>query len=91
MSVAAVVVWVPGDVDPRPCLASLEPQVDELLMVANPGTPPPVADGIHVLVGERPLGFGANVNRGVAATNAPFVIAANADVEAAEGAVAAWA
>jgi GT2 family glycosyltransferase len=89
VTVAAVVVWVPGDVDPRPCLASLAPQVDELVLVANPGEPPPVADGTRVLAGDRPLGFGANVNRGVAATTAPFVIAANADVEAAEGSVAA--
>jgi N-acetylglucosaminyl-diphospho-decaprenol L-rhamnosyltransferase len=38
---------------------------------------------------ERTLGFGANINRGVAATSAPFVIASNSDIEATPGSIAA--
>ena len=38
--VAAVVIWTPGDPDPGPCLESLGPQVDELVLVANPGGDP---------------------------------------------------
>ena len=34
--VAAVVIWTPGDPDPGPCLDSLAPQVDELVLVATP-------------------------------------------------------
>jgi len=43
----------------------------------------------RVLANERTLGFGANINRGVAATDAPFVIASNSDIEATPGSVAA--
>ena len=38
--VAAVVIWTPGDPDPGPCLDSLAPQVDELVLTVNPGGSP---------------------------------------------------
>ena len=88
MTVAAVVIWTPGDPDPEPCLESLAPQVDELLLVANPGGSPSSAGG-RVIENERTLGFGANINRGVAATSAPFVVASNPDIEATAGSIAA--
>jgi N-acetylglucosaminyl-diphospho-decaprenol L-rhamnosyltransferase len=87
-SVAAVVIYTPGDPDPGPCLASLAPQVDELVLVANPGGEPS-SDGATLLANEQTRGFGANINRGVAATTAPYLIASNCDIEAAEGCVAA--
>jgi GT2 family glycosyltransferase len=85
-SVAAVVIWTPGDPDPGPCLEWLAPQVDELALVANPGGSPSTA-GAQVIRNERTLGFGANINRGVAATSAAYVIASNADIEVTPGAV----
>ena len=88
MTVAAIVIWTPGDPDPAQCLESLAPQVDELVLVANPGGSPTSA-GARVIENERTLGFGANINRGVAATSAPFVIASNPDIEATPGSVAA--
>ena len=86
MSVAAIVIWTPGDPDPGPCLDSLAPQVDELVLVANPGGSPSPA-GARVIENERTLGFGANINRGVQATSAPLVIASNPDIEATPGSI----
>jgi N-acetylglucosaminyl-diphospho-decaprenol L-rhamnosyltransferase len=88
VTVAAVVIWTPGDPDPEPCLDSLAPQVDELVLVANPGGSPSTGSA-RVLANERTLGFGANINRGVAETRAPFVIASNSDIEATPGSVSA--
>jgi N-acetylglucosaminyl-diphospho-decaprenol L-rhamnosyltransferase len=87
VSAAAVVVWTPGDPDPAPCLESLAPQVDELVLTVNPGGTPETA-GATVIENERTLGFGANINRGVAATTAPYVVVSNSDIEVTEGAVA---
>ena len=87
MTVAAVVIWTPGDPDPRACLESLGPQVDELVLVANPGGSPSTTPHTHLIANERTLGFGANINRGVTATTAPFVTAANPDIEARTGAI----
>jgi GT2 family glycosyltransferase len=84
------VIWTPGDPDPQPCLDSLGPQVDELVITANPGGSPST-DGARVIANERTLGFGANINRGVAATAAPYVVASNPDIEVTPGAVAALA
>jgi N-acetylglucosaminyl-diphospho-decaprenol L-rhamnosyltransferase len=88
VTVAVVVIWTPGDPDPEPCLESLAPQVDELVLVVNPGGSPSTGSA-RVLANERTLGFGANINRGVAETDAPFVIASNSDIEATPGSVAA--
>jgi len=89
VSVAAVVIWTPGDPDPGECLESLDSQVDELVLVANPGGSPSAPGKTRVLANERTLGFGANINRGVAATTASFVAASNPDIEATAGSIAA--
>ena len=60
------------------CLAALAPQVDELVVVANP--PAPEVDA-RLIVNDRALGFAANANRGIAATTRPFVVVANPDTE----------
>jgi len=86
--VAAVVIWTPGDPDPGPCLASLTSQVDELVLVANPGGDPST-ERARLIANERTLGFGANINRGIAATSSPYVVASNSDIEAADGCIAA--
>jgi N-acetylglucosaminyl-diphospho-decaprenol L-rhamnosyltransferase len=85
VSVAGVVVTHGPDKDLPSCLEALAPQVDELVVVANP--PPPETEA-RVIVNERPLSFAANVNRGVAATEAPFVVVANPDTEAEPCAIA---
>ncbi len=85
MSIAAVVVYTPGnDREPGPCLESLAPQVDELVLVSNlPGAaPPPVPAGVRVLENEQRLGYAANMNKGISATSAEFVVVANPDTEA---------
>jgi GT2 family glycosyltransferase len=66
------------------CLEALAPQVDELVVVANP--PAPSVDARQI-VNERPLGFAANANKGIAATSAPFVIVANPDTVPQPGSV----
>jgi N-acetylglucosaminyl-diphospho-decaprenol L-rhamnosyltransferase len=86
VTVAAVVVTHGADPELSRCLAALAPQVDELIVVANPPAPEVEA---HVLVNERPLGFAANANRGIAETKAPFVVVANPDTEAMPEAVSA--
>ena len=85
--VAAVVIWTPGDPDPGPCLESLAPQVDELVLVANPGGDPTTGEAT-VVRNAGTKGFGTNINAGVAATSAPFVAASNPDVLVEPGALA---
>ena len=58
------------------------------MLVANPGGSPSTA-GARVIRNERTLGFGANINRGVAATTAELIAAANPDIEATAGSIAA--
>ena len=84
MSVAGIVVTHGPDPDLERCLAALAPQVDELLVVANP--PAPTVDA-ELIVNARPLGFAANANRGIAATTAPLVVVANPDTQARPDAV----
>jgi len=88
VSAAAVVIWTPGDPDPQPCLNSLAPQVDELVITVNPGGSPST-NGARAIESERTLGFGTNINRGVAATGAPYVVVSNPDIEVTSGAIAA--
>jgi N-acetylglucosaminyl-diphospho-decaprenol L-rhamnosyltransferase len=85
VSVAAVVVTHGPEPALTRCLAALGPQVDEVVVVANP--PPPAVDA-RLIVNERPLGFAANANQGIAATTASFVVVANPDTEPQDGAVA---
>ena len=83
-SVAAVVVTHRAGPELARCLEALTPQVDELVVVANP--PAPSVDA-RLIVNERALGFAANANKGIAATTAPFVVVANPDTLPREGAV----
>jgi GT2 family glycosyltransferase len=84
VSVAGVVVTHGPQPELKACLEALDPQVDELVVVANP--PAPNVDA-RLIVNERPLGFAANANQGIAATSAPFVVVANPDTEPQPGAV----
>ena len=78
MSVAGVVVSHGPEPSLAACLAALRPQVDELVVVANPPAP---ATKERLIVNERALGFAANANKGIGATTAPFVVLANPDTE----------
>jgi N-acetylglucosaminyl-diphospho-decaprenol L-rhamnosyltransferase len=61
-------------------LPALQPQVDELLVIANvPGSVERVPDGVRVLENPRPLPLAANVNAGIAATSGEYVLNANPD------------
>lgn len=86
--VDAVVVTHGPDADLASCLAALAPQVRRTVVVANlPGTPEAAPPGGLLLVNERPIGFAANVNHGVAHTDAEYVVVANPDAVAAPDAV----
>ena len=61
--------------------------MDELVLTVNPGGSP-WTGGARVIENDRTLGFGANINRGVAATTAPFVVVSNPDIEVEPGAIA---
>jgi GT2 family glycosyltransferase len=79
--------------DPEPalerCLAALGPQVDELVVVENrPGVAGARPTGARVVVNDRPRGFAANANRGIAETSSPWIVVANPDAEPEPGAVA---
>ncbi len=84
MRVSGVVVTHGADPSIDNCLASLRPQVDELVVVANP--PAPEVDA-RLIVNDRALGFAANANQGIAATTAPYVVMANPDTEPRQEAV----
>jgi N-acetylglucosaminyl-diphospho-decaprenol L-rhamnosyltransferase len=85
VSVAGVVVVHEPVEELERCLAALRPQVEELVVVANlPGT---TAEGARVIQNDRPMGYAANANRGIAETSAPFVVLANPDTEAGPDAV----
>jgi N-acetylglucosaminyl-diphospho-decaprenol L-rhamnosyltransferase len=75
VSVDAVVVVHEEGPELARCLASLEPQVDELVVIRN------------LVDNPRPLGLATNTNRGIARTSAPYVVVANPDTEAAPDAV----
>jgi N-acetylglucosaminyl-diphospho-decaprenol L-rhamnosyltransferase len=78
--VSAIVVSHEGARDLEESLPALEGQVDELVVIANvPGSVDDVPPGIRVLVNERPQGFAANANRGIAETSGDFVVLANPD------------
>jgi N-acetylglucosaminyl-diphospho-decaprenol L-rhamnosyltransferase len=71
-------------------LPALVPQVDEVVVVANlPGSVDAAPEGVRVLENPRPLSLAANVNLGIAATEGDYVLAANPDVIAEPGTVAA--
>jgi GT2 family glycosyltransferase len=64
----------------RTSVPALQPQVDELVVVANgPGSAAEPAFDVRVLRNERRLGFSANINAGVAATSGEYVVVSNPD------------
>jgi N-acetylglucosaminyl-diphospho-decaprenol L-rhamnosyltransferase len=87
MKVTAIVVSHGNAAELAESLPALAPQVDELVVIANlPGSAPP---GVDAFENERPLGFAANVNAGIARSRGEAVLIANPDAVAAPGAVAA--
>jgi GT2 family glycosyltransferase len=86
MRVAAVVVSHAHPRELEESLPALRDQVDELVVISNiPGSVP---EGVDAVRNERPLGFGTNVNNGVARTSAELVLSANPDAVPEPGAVA---
>ena len=86
MKVSAVVISHGSAAEVAESLPALEPQVDELVVIAN--VPGSVPDDVEAIANERPLGFAANANLGVARTTGEAVAVANADTVAEPGAVA---
>ena len=92
MKVSAVVVSHGHGRELQESLPALAPQVDELVIVANvPGSVGALPAHARVLDNERPLGFAANANRGIAATSGELVLLANPDAVPEPGAVEALA
>ena len=87
MRVSAIVVSHGNAAELAESLPALEPQVDELLVIAN--VRGSVPEGIEALANDRPLGFGANVNLGLTRTRGDAVLISNPDAVAEPGAVAA--
>ncbi|HEU6443554.1 MAG TPA: glycosyltransferase family 2 protein [Gaiellaceae bacterium] len=88
MSIAGVVVVHEPVQELGRCLQALRPQVDELVVVSNLGAELPVPEGARLIRNERPAGFAANANRGIAETRGDFVVVCNPDTEADPGAIA---
>ncbi len=85
MKVAAIVVSHAQADELERSLPAVRAQVDELVVIANvPGSVPAGIDAVH---NERPLGYAANLNRGVALTSAELIVAANPDATPEPGAV----
>jgi GT2 family glycosyltransferase len=87
VSVAGVVVTHGPSPDLQECLATLSPQVDELIVVANLPLRLDLPGSAKLIENEQPVGFSANVNRAVRETSAEFVVIANPDTEPAPDAV----
>jgi N-acetylglucosaminyl-diphospho-decaprenol L-rhamnosyltransferase len=88
VSVTAVVVTHGPEPWLERCLESLLSQVDEVVLVENlPIRLSPLPSDVTVLSNDRPAGLSTNLNRGVAATAAPWLLVANPDTVAAPGAV----
>jgi GT2 family glycosyltransferase len=88
VNVSGIVVTHGRHPDLDRCLGALAPQVDELLVIANLPLEPELPRNARLLSNERPLGFGANVNRGIRETSGEFVVIANPDTEPRPDAVA---
>ena len=64
----------------RRSLPALQPQVGELVVIANgPEDLGELPGDARVLRNERMLGFSANINQGVAATSGEYVVVSNPD------------
>jgi N-acetylglucosaminyl-diphospho-decaprenol L-rhamnosyltransferase len=75
----------------RDSLPALQVQVDELVVVANgrgsrPASLPP---DVGIVENERPLGFSANVNKGIDASRGEYVVISNPDAVPEPGCIAA--
>jgi GT2 family glycosyltransferase len=66
-------------------LPALRPQVDELVVIAN--VPGSVPRGVEAILNERPLGYAANLNKGVGLTTGDAVLSVNPDAVPAPDAV----
>ena len=88
MSIAGVVVVHEPVPELERCLSALKPQVDELVVVSNLGLELPVPEGGRLARNEKPAGFAANANRGIAETSGEYVVVCNPDTEADPGALA---
>ena len=86
MNVSAIVVSH-GHADKlEQLLPALRPQVDELVVIGNvPGSVPRGVEAVH---NARPLGFAANLNRGLELTSGDCVLSVNPDTVPAPDAVA---
>jgi N-acetylglucosaminyl-diphospho-decaprenol L-rhamnosyltransferase len=86
VKVAAIVVSHGHAEKLASCLPALRPQVDELVVIANiPGSVPAGVKAVH---NDRPLGFAANLNRGLDLTTGEAVLSVNPDTVPAPDAVA---
>lgn len=86
--VSAVVIAHGADPDLDACLRALVPQVRDLVVVQNlKGHDTPVPADARLIVNDRPAGFSTNANRGIQATDAPFVAVVNPDAVASSTAV----
>jgi GT2 family glycosyltransferase len=84
--VSAIVVSHGSAADVAVLLPALEPQVDELVLIANvPGSMPA---GVSALDNSRPLGYAANLNLGLARTSGEAVLAVNPDTRPEPNAIA---
>jgi len=88
VSLSAVVITHGPHPDLDRGLAALAPQVDELVVVANVAVEVALPARGRLLENDRPVGFAANINRGVAETGGELVVIANPDTEPAPDAVA---
>jgi GT2 family glycosyltransferase len=88
VTVSGVVVTHGRQLDLESCLAALAPQVDEVVVVANVPLERELPPDVRLVANDRPRGFGANVNRGVAETTGEFVVIANPDTSPDPDAVA---
>ncbi len=72
-------------------LPELHAQVDELVVVVNGrgGRPASLPPDVRVVENEQPLGFSANVNKGIASTSGEYVVIANPDAIPEPGCIAA--
>jgi hypothetical protein len=86
VKVSAIVVSHGNAAELRETLPALEPQVDELLVIAN--VKGSVPEGVEALANDRPLGFAANINLGLTRTSGEAVLVSNPDAVPEPGAVA---
>jgi len=87
MRVSAIVVSHGNAAELLDSLPALEPQVDELLVIANVKGSVPA--GIAAIENRHPLGYAANINVGLTRTSGEAVLVSNPDAIAEPGAVAA--